>query len=119
MILLRVPPMPKPRMTRADRWKKRPVVLRYWEWCEAVRAEWGEGPFPQHLTHVTFRVPMPKSWSKAKRAAMQGAPHTQTPDVDNYLKALLDALHVNDSGVWDIRVTKRWSESGGITVEAM
>jgi Holliday junction resolvase RusA-like endonuclease len=116
MILLRVPPMPKPRMTRADRWRKRPVILRYWEWCEAVRREWGDRKFSEHDARVVFFVPMPKSWSAKKREAMAGKPHQQTPDVDNYLKALLDAIHANDCRIWRIAIEKRWAEGGFIEV---
>ena len=32
---------------------------------------------------VSFIMPMPKSWSKKKRAAMDGKPHTARPDIDN------------------------------------
>lgn len=114
--MTRIPlaPMPKPRMTRADRWKKRPVIERYWAWCADLRRLWGDRPFPEAGATLIFRVPMPASWSKKKRAAMDGQPHRQRPDVDNYAKAVLDALHTDDSGVWDLRVVKRWAVDGAI-----
>ena len=34
---------------------------------------------------------MPKSWSLKKKKAMNGKPHRQTADIDNLLKALIDA----------------------------
>jgi len=57
---------------------------------------------------------MPASWSKKKRAELQGALHDGKPDSDNVLKAVKDAL--TDCGVWadDKQValafiSKRWS----------
>ena len=32
-----ITPVPKPRMTRRDRWAKRPCVLRYWAFKDEVR----------------------------------------------------------------------------------
>jgi Holliday junction resolvase RusA-like endonuclease len=67
--------------------------------------------------HIIFHVAMPDSWSKKKRAIFLGQPHQQTPDVDNFLKALLDSVFGNDSHVWDIRASKVWGEEGMIIVE--
>ncbi len=39
-----------------------------------------------------FYVPMPKSWRKKKRAEMLYMPHDNTPDWDNFIKALFDSL---------------------------
>lgn len=61
-------------------------------------------------------VPMPKSWSKAKREQYVGQPHQQKPDKDNLEKALLDAVFDEDSHVWDGRVTKIWGETGQIII---
>lgn len=72
---------------------------------------------PDHGWHVTFVLPMPKSWSKRKREAMDGRPHQQTPDKDNLEKALLDALFQDDCHIWDGRVTKRWGEQGQIIID--
>ena len=71
---------------------------------------------PECYTHVTFYIPMPKTWSKQKQLLMDGQPHQQTPDVDNMLKALLDAVHKDDSHIWDIRATKKWSTLGMIEI---
>ena len=57
------------------------------------------------------------------RAAQQWAHHTQKPDIDNLLKALMDGLapaYVDDCQVASCTCTKRWasspSEPSGITV---
>lgn len=47
--------------------------------------------------------PIPKSWSKKKKAEMRGMPHTQRPDKDNLEKLPYDALngiaYVDDSQI--------------------
>lgn len=54
------------------------------------------------------------SWSKKRRAAAIGQPHTQKPDGDNVLKAIKDGLNriawADDAQVADSRVVKRWGE---------
>lgn len=109
-----IDPVPKPRMTQRDKWKKRPPVLRYREFCDQVR-EAGL-MVPDDGAHITFYLPMPKSWSGKRRAEMNGAPHQQKPDVDNLVKALMDACLAEDQGVWDLRISKRWAESGAIEI---
>ena len=105
--------MPKPRMTRADKWKKRKVVLRYWEFKDKVREAGIElsGEFS-----VGFNVPMPKSWTKKKRREMFGMPHLQRPDLDNYLKALMDAVFEEDSHVYKVSMCKHWAETGSMEI---
>ncbi len=110
-----VTPCPKPRQTRSDKWKKRPSVMRYRAFCDEVRAA-GVELYPCGL-HITFIVPMPKSWSDRKKAEMDGQPHQQRPDVDNYLKSALDAVYGEDCHVWDIRATKLWGREGAIIVD--
>lgn len=110
-----VTPVPKPRMTKRDRWAKRPAVVRYWAFCDAIRS--AGCTLPEAGAHVVFHLPMPKSWSKKKKLAMLGQPHQQRPDWDNLAKALQDAVLKEDSAVWNMQVTKRWAERGSIEVE--
>lgn len=112
-----VDPVPKPRMTQRDKWAKRPAVLRYRAFCDQVRL--AGVSVPESGAHIVFHLPMPASWSKRKRAEMEGQPHQQKPDVDNLAKALMDACLEEDQGVWDVRVTKVWAISGGIEVKGM
>ena len=72
---------------------------------------------PESGAIITFGIPMPKSWSAKKRAAMISAPHKQKPDIDNLLKALLDAVYKDDSGIWQITASKRWAENGFIMLK--
>lgn len=110
-------PVPKPRMTRADKWKKRPATARYWAFKNEVKLRGIN--VPEMGTHITFVMPMPASWSKKKRAEHLGEAHQQKPDVDNLTKALLDAIYEDDAHVWDIRTTKIWGEVGRIIIEGM
>ena len=109
-----ITPNTKPRMTRSDKWKQRPCVMKYRAFKDEVRLNKVELP---HSYHVIFAMPMPGSWSKKKRATMDKQPHRQTPDKDNLEKALLDAIYGDDSHVWDGRVTKIWGKIGQIIVK--
>ena len=108
-----ITPNTKPRMTQRDKWKVRPCVAKYRAFKDEVRLRRVELP---EAYHVIFVMPMPSSWSKKKRAAMDGQPHKQTPDRDNIEKALLDSLYSDDSHVWDGRTTKVWGRAGQIIV---
>lgn len=110
-----VTPIGKPRMTRADKWKQRPPVLRYRVFCDEVRLY--DISLPAGGSHVTFVMPMPASWSKKKRAEMDGKPHQQKPDIDNLTKSLLDALFDDDAHIWGIRASKIWGETGAIIIQ--
>ncbi len=109
-------PNTKPRMTQSDKWKKRPCVLRYFEFKDKVRDHKVELP---ECHHITFVVPMPESWSKKKKIVMNGKPHQQRPDVDNFLKAIFDAVFEEDSHIWDCRATKMWGREGQIIIKEL
>lgn len=122
MRTLMIEPVPKPRMTQRDRWAKRPAVVRYHQFCDELRGlvNANDVPIPYR---VTFYLPIPKSWSKKRKAEAEGEPHTQRPDKDNLEKAFLDALFPDDSHVWSGWAEKRWSsvpriEYGPITPAA-
>lgn len=57
---------------------------------------------------------MPASWSARKKNLYDGKPHQVKPDIDNYLKAFMDALCEDDSYVYDVRATKEWACEGSI-----
>lgn len=112
-----IEPVPKPRQSRSDRWKQRPAVMRYRAFCDDARL--CKIHLPESGAHVTFVLPMPASWSKKKRAELNGRPHQQKPDVDNLTKSLLDALFKDDAHIWDVRVSKLWGETGRIIIEEL
>lgn len=119
-IRLEVAPLPKPRMTRGDSWMNPPrrCVAAYRAYCDTIRRLCGpEYQFPSEGAHITFHLPMPASWSGKHRQEMDGQPHMQTPDVDNLAKAILDALNIEDSHIWDLRITKRWAVVGAVHIQ--
>jgi Holliday junction resolvase RusA-like endonuclease len=73
---------------------------------------------PEQGAHVTFFIPVPKSWAKYKKADMHMRLHQTTPDVDNLTKAMFDSLMAEDKHIADIHITKRWvnSDTGWIEV---
>ena len=108
-------PVPKPRQTRSDKWKKRDCVMRYRAFADQVH--YSGMTLPECCYHIIFVLPMPASWSKKKKAEMDGKPHRQRPDRDNLEKALLDALYDDDSHIWDGRTTKIWGREGKIIIK--
>ena len=119
-MILSIAPVSKPRMTRADRWKKRQSVLKFFAFRDAVRqsSAWKTlESLDMDSFKIVFHVPMPKSWSKKKKTQYDGKPHQQTPDLDNFLKAWKDSVYEEDAIVWNVEATKLWtSRSGFITV---
>jgi len=124
-MILNVAPCSKPRMTQRDRWKKRQCVLDFFAFRDRIKQEIkdkdalliDEGPFNWDELEVIFLVPMPKSWSKKKKALMAGKPMQSRPDLDNYLKGLFDATHEEDSTIWKVTASKIWtSETGKIII---
>lgn len=107
-----ITPVPKPRMTRRDRWDKdRPAVQRYWAYKDKIRA--ANIQLPEKYW-IVFNLPMSKSWTKKEKSAQLGQPHLQTPDKDNLEKGLLDALFKKDAHIWYGGCEKRWALKGSI-----
>ena len=106
-----VVPVSAPRMTHADRWKKRPCVVKYFEYRDQVRAIAEEQGFtlPEQFS-VRFYLAMPRSWSKRKKQAHDGKPHQAKPDADNLLKGWMDCFG-EDCAVWSVCASKIWSAS--------
>ncbi|MGK4302143.1 RusA family crossover junction endodeoxyribonuclease, partial [Klebsiella pneumoniae] len=50
-----ITPIGKPRMTRADKWKQRPEVIRYRAFCDEARLR--KIHLPDSGAHVTFVMP--------------------------------------------------------------
>jgi len=110
-----ITPVSKPRMTQRDKWKKRPAVMAYRAFKDECRLHGLE--LAESGNEIVFVIPMPESWSKKKRAQMSGQPHQQRPDVDNLLKAVMDAVFDEDSHLWSVKVSKVWGEVGLIIVK--
>ena len=117
VLIFRIDPVAKPRMTQSDRWKQRPAVLRYRAFCDSLRLQAREEGFVLgDRVGIAFSVPMPASWSKKKKVEMNGTPCQSKPDLDNLCKSVLDALMAEDKTVWKLQAEKRWSISGMIEI---
>jgi Holliday junction resolvase RusA-like endonuclease len=122
-VKLFVRPIPKPRMTQRDKWAKRPVVLRYFEYKDKLRAEVLKNNIELGVKlSLTFIIAIPKSKRKKKNnwRAKIGTPHQERPDLDNLIKAFKDALYKEDSVVWKYGpMEKIWGEEDVIIYHEM
>ena len=114
-------PRPAPRLSMRDRYPKIATdrALKYYAWRDGFRllcAAKGVRLPPDGRLILIFEMPMPASWPKGKRAELHGAPHRQRPDLDNLVKAVLDALSPEDGFVHWIEARKKWAEGGRIAI---
>ena len=112
VITINVAPCSKPRMTRADKWKKRQCVTKFFAFRDAIKLS-SIHNIALESFDIEFYIQMPKSWSKKKKAKMNGEPHQQRPDLDNYIKAWCDSVFEEDSVVWRFKASKRWTDKPG------
>ena len=99
-------------MTRADKWKKRQCVTKFFAFRDAIKQS-SIHNIALESFDIEFHIPMPKSWSKKKKSLHNGAPHKQRPDLDNYIKAWCDSVFEEDSVVWRFKASKRWTDQPG------
>lgn len=116
MKIYEITPVPAPRMTQSDKWKKRPAVMRYFEFRDRVKEL---GITVKNGDVITFIIPMPESWSKKRRYQMFWQPHQIRGDIDNYAKAIFDSVFDDDSHIWDIHLRKIWGETGEIRIVSL
>ena len=118
---LLIEPNTKPRMTRADKWKKRPCIVQYREFKDKLREECKRvelATLQPQLESLIFYIPMPDSWSKKKKLEMDGKPHQQSPDLDNLVKGFWDAILEQDNYIYSIKgeLGKYWAKEGKIII---
>lgn len=124
VVILNVTPMGKPRMTQSDKWKKRPIVMKYRAFeNEVVLQAKQQGYELTEVLNAKFVIPYPKSYLKKngelrKRFAhlTEGTPHKLKPDVDNLVKAIMDSLSKDDRFVHTINCNKVWGKEGRIVI---
>lgn len=73
---------------------------------------------PEQGAHVTFYIPVSKSWRKHKKQSFHLQLHQERPDADNLYKAFSDSLMLEDKTIADIHITKKWvnSDKGWIDI---
>lgn len=127
-LIFDVVPMGAVRMTKSDTWKlnpnhadpkkrQRPAVTKYFAFktllqlqAKSVNFELGK------CIDAVYLVPMPDSWSKKKKDAMNGMPCESKPDTDNITKAIKDTLRKEDGDIWWEKAEKRWAYKGSIII---
>lgn len=114
--IVNVNPMAKPRMTRRDKWKKRPIVDKYNSYKDQLRAECKRVKYTIGETLCfTAVIEMPMSWSNKKKREMTGTKHQQTPDLDNIIKGIQDTLCEQDNFIHCYKNCRKiWGEKGSI-----
>ena len=112
-------PVGKPRMTKRDQWLKRPSVVKYRIFADALRqCMQGVDLSDVWCMSLTFYMPFPKSYSQKKRDSLSGKVHREKSDLDNCVKATLDALIEEDKGVAGILAWKYWDDGKGARIES-
>jgi Holliday junction resolvase RusA-like endonuclease len=110
-----IDPCSKPRQTRADKWKKRPCVVKYREFADKLRKLTLESGYKlDNILDICFFLEVPNSTSEKKKKELLGTPHLRRPDIDNLAKAFMDALKEEDSSVHTIIAKKMWSDKSRI-----
>lgn len=111
-----IAPSPYVRQSQADKWRKRPSVLKYRAFRDEVALRIKE--LPEDFFHVVFLIQVPASWSEKKKREHIGTPHMNKPDKDNLEKGLIDAVFRgrDDGHIWNTATTKLWSAYPAIII---
>lgn len=109
-------------MTRSDKWKQRPAVMRYRAFCDELRLKVTLVSNKTLAVQtgamiLTFGIPFAKSATKKFKEAHLNKPHQQKPDIDNLAKAILDALYTEDSHIHELHARKLWANEGYIVID--
>lgn len=109
------PVVGKPRMTRSDKWKKRPCVERYWAFKDSITLQSNLANFKlSDGVKITVHIQIPKS---RKKKLYVGQYHQQKPDADNIAKAIFDSLSKKDETIHTLQITKVWDTEDFIEIE--
>ena len=108
----------RPRMTRHGRTYTPAKTVSAENWVKVCALDAGVKPLDGPVTlHLTTLRPVPKSWSKARKAAaLTDCRDWRKPDADNIAKLIADALNGiawgDDAQIADLRVEKRFAVNG-------
>lgn len=123
-----ISPVAAPRMTQSDKWKidphhsdpnkrQRVPVAKYFTFRNNLLSQCAVNGYKlTKILNILFIVPMPETWSKKKKLAMNNQPHLCRPDRDNFLKAFQDSFTGDDGYVYDGRTIKLWGNKGEIII---
>ena len=118
-IYIQTDPVTAPRQSQSSRWKPTPHIQRYRCYRDELRIRCNAAKFTlSDQIEMIFYLPMPKSWSKRRKLQMDNQPaKSNSKDIDNLAKAVMDALLPQDRHVWRIVASKFWAYSGGVHIK--
>lgn len=102
------------RRTKADIWKKRKSVIEYYRYKDEINQMIQERYIPSETLKVVFLLKPADSLSFIKKKKLYYTPHNKKPDLDNLVKALLDAFHRQDNIVHTIYAHKIYAPINAI-----
>ena len=111
-LFIKTVPIPKGRPRFYGGHVVTPEKTRKYE--KLIRDSWEHGIVEGEylVIAMAFTMPIPQSYSNKKKKELEGQPHTKKPDLDNLVKAVLDALNdvafKDDSKIWRIMATKEY-----------
>jgi len=98
----------KPTMTSSDRWKQRDCVMQYRAFCDLLRLKCYGKNVKQPLDGPT-RLYVTCYIADTNKQFKRWGPHDQKPDASNILKAVEDALFLNDQKIYSSSCVKCWA----------
>lgn len=131
------------RQTRRDSFKPSAAVERYRDWRDLARRHFRDARHcaiiqtpgfdyrkkdPQRFdytrapdeVHLVAYFDLPRERSNVRNLELlPEAAHREKPDGDNVLKALVDALFVEDKGIYNMSIIKKWAREGGARLEVV
>lgn len=110
---IKVKPIGAVRLVHSDKWRKRPVAVKYFQYKEELKWKALNYVVKNEL-YLLFLLPIPESWTKKKKNELVYTKHQQRPDTDNLVKAVKDALMKEDSTVYLECAFKFWGPHGKI-----
>jgi Holliday junction resolvase RusA-like endonuclease len=99
-----VEPMGAPRMTRRDTWAKRPCVVSYHAFRDAIRAAAGTMPPASRVESISVNACFYDSANEHE----EGEAYRQKPDWDNIFKGVTDAIWKDDQKLGDVGPSGRY-----------
>ena len=110
---------PRPRISKFGTYD--PAAKKKKELGFLIKQQWKDNLIdgPVELS-LRFYMPIPKSLSKKKQAALVDQPHIKKPDIDNLIKAVIDTMSgiviKDDKIIWKIKAEKFYSQFVGIEI---
>lgn len=115
-VFIKCSPMGAPRQSSSDRWKQRPVVMRYRAYKDEIRkqillqlsADKAAELSKCTEFHLIFYMCFPKSYGQKKKKLLSGADHNEKPDIDNLIKGVFDTICKDDKHISRVLASKHW-----------